>query len=108
MILYHMMAAPLLSFTRLVHSCRSTCLPLLSWRRYNHPQHNKVTDEYKNFKQRYTALRVKFMNDFKQEKKLLEEDYNSQVAKDARMEMEREAKALAENEKELERMAKER
>lgn len=39
---------------------------------------------------------------------MLEEDYNSQAAQDARTEMEREAKALAENEKELERMAKER
>ena len=48
------------------------------------------------------------MDNLKQEKKMQEEDYNSQAAKDARMEMEREAKALAENEKELERTAKER
>ncbi len=94
--------------SRLVQRCRCTCLPLLSWRCYTQPQHSKTTDDYRSFKKNYTALRVRFMDEFKQEKKMLEEDFNSQAARDARMEAEREAKALAENEKELEQMAKER
>ena len=92
----------------LAHGSRFTRLPLLSLRYYNLPQHNKTTDEYRDFRKTYTAMRAQLLDNSKQAKKMMEEDQNSQAAKDAREEMEREAKAIAENEKELEKMAKER
>lgn len=79
-----------------------------SWRCYTQPSHNKTTSDYRKFKQSITALRAKYLEEHKEVRKMMVEDQNSQAAQEARKEREREAKALEENEKELQRMAKER
>lgn len=53
-------------------------------------------------------MRAKYLEEHKEVRKMMVEDQNSQAAQEARKEREREAKALEENEKELQRMAKER
>lgn len=79
-----------------------------SWRCYSSGSHNKTTPHYLSFKKGVSNVRVKFIEELKLEKKMMMEDSNSQTAQEARKESEREALALEENEKELQRMAEKR
>lgn len=91
-------------FLRGVRS-KCACAMVVPWRYHNTIQHNKTTKDYQNFKTALRATRVMYLNEHKDQEKLLTEDWNSQAAQDARLEKEREAKAFEENEKELQRMA---
>ena len=75
---------------------------------YVQKPHNKATEDYKKFKKALSVVRMKYLEEINNEKKMLTEDIDSQAAKEVRMEKEREAKALEENEKELQRMAEKR
>lgn len=80
-----------------------------SWRCYTQPvPHSRSTDDYKKFRKRVTSIRATILEDRAREKKMQSEDTTSQAAQEARMEIEREVKALEENEKELQRMASKR
>lgn len=88
--------------SRTVFSLRAV---LSSWRCYGTSSHNKTAPHYQSFKKGVASVRVKIMEELKQEERILTEDLNSEAAQEARRE---EALAVEENEKELKRMAEKR
>ena len=73
--------------------------------------YNKSSEEakhYEEFKKKMTITRKKFQDDVKKQQQMKLEGFNSQAAEEARLNRERERKALEDNLKEVERMRIER
>lgn len=73
--------------------------------------HSRSAEEvkaYANFRREISQSRKKFQDEWRTQQQMKMEGFNAQAAKEARLEREREERALEENQIELERMRTER
>lgn len=73
--------------------------------------YNRSSEEvkhYEKFRREMTLVRKKFQDEWKEQQQMKLEGFNSQAAEEARLNRERERRALEDNLKEVERMRTER
>lgn len=68
----------------------------------------EVVKAYERFRRKFSRTRKKFQDEWKTQQQMKVEGSDAQAAEEARLEREREERALEENQKELERMRIER
>ena len=87
---------------------QSGFIATLQVRNKTYDRYSEEAKHYKRFKRKLTLARKKFQDEVREQEQMKLEGFNSQAAEAARLNRERERRALEDNLKEVERMRIER
>ena len=87
---------------------RSGFIAALQIRNKTYDRYSEEARDYVKFRREISLVRKKLLDEWKSQQQMKMEGFNAQAAEEARLEREREERALEENKKELERMRVER
>ena len=87
---------------------QSGFIAFLQIRTKTHHRSSVEVKAYEKFRREITLARKKFQDEWKEQQQMKTEGVDAQAAKEARLEREREERALEENQREVERMKTER
>ena len=104
----HMALTVTLVSSRLLRHSDIVAVLLQTTRYKSYDRLSEEAKAYASFRKNISKARKEFQDEWKSHQQMKMEGFNAQAAEEARLEREREEKALEENQKELERMRIER